>query len=85
MTYFYNFVYFIFGCARPWLLQRLLSSCSEQGLLSSCGVQASHCGGFACCRAQALGARALVVVAYELSSCSSWALEHRLSGCGTLA
>ena len=30
------------------------SSCGEQGLLSSCGAQASHCGGFSCCRVQAL-------------------------------
>ena len=27
------------------------SSCSEQGLLSSCGARASHCGGFSCCGA----------------------------------
>ena len=26
----------------------------EQGLLSSCGTWASHCGGFSCCGAQAL-------------------------------
>ena len=38
-----------------------LSSCREQGLLSSCSAWASHCGGFSCCRAQALGARASVV------------------------
>ena len=31
-----------------------LSSCDEQGLFSSCGVQASHCGGFSCCGAWAL-------------------------------
>ena len=37
------------------------------------GVQASHCGGFSCCRAQALLARASVVVARRLSSCGSWA------------
>ena len=30
------------------------SSCGEQGLLSTCGVQASHWGGFSYCRAQAL-------------------------------
>ena len=28
-----------------------LFSCSEWGLLSSCGVRASHCGRFSCCRA----------------------------------
>ena len=27
------------------------SSCGKQGLLSSCDTQASHCGGFSCCRA----------------------------------
>ena len=30
------------------------SSC-EQGLLSGCSAQGSHCGGFPCCEAQALG------------------------------
>ena len=39
------------------------SNCGRQGLLSSCGVQASHCGSFSCCRAQALGVWASVVVA----------------------
>ena len=31
-----------------------------------CGVRASHCGGFSCCGAQALGVRASVVVACGL-------------------
>ena len=43
------------------------SCCSEQGLLSHCDVQASHCGGFSCCRAQALGCTGSVVVALEIS------------------
>ena len=42
------------------------------GLLSSCGAQASPCGGFSCCGAQTLG-----WVCF--SSCGSWALEHRLN------
>ena len=29
------------------------SSCGEQGLLSCCDAQASYCGGFSCCGAQA--------------------------------
>ena len=37
----------------------------ERGLLFSCGVRASLCGGFSCCR--------------------SWALEYKLSSCGTRA
>ena len=49
------------------------------------GAQASHCGGFSCCRARALGMRASVVVARGLSSCGSWALEHRFSSCGAWA
>ena len=49
---------------------------------SSLWCKASHCGGFSCCRARALGARASVVVACGLSSCGSQALERRLSSCG---
>ena len=51
---------------------RVLSSCREQRLPSSCGVQASLCSGFSC-RAWVLGAQASV--------CGAWALEHRLSSC----
>ena len=40
----------IFCCTGSWLLHRLFSGCGEWGLLSSCGVQAPHSGGFACCR-----------------------------------
>ena len=50
-----------------------------------CCTRASHCGGFSCCRAQALGAWASVVVARRLSSCGLRALELRLSSCGTWA
>ena len=42
----------------------LFSSCGEQGLLSSCGMQASLCGGFSCCGAQALGMQTSVVVVH---------------------
>ena len=31
-----------------------------------CGERASHCGGFSCCGARALGAQASVVAACEL-------------------
>ena len=46
---------------------------------------ASHCGGFSCCGARALGTWASVVAARELSSCGSQALERRLSSCGAWA
>ena len=45
----------------------------------------SHCSGFSCCGAQALGTRASVVVARGLSSCGSRALERRLSNHGSRA
>ena len=50
-----------------------------------CDVTASHCGGFSCCRARALGEQVSVVVARGLSSCGLRALECRLSSCGAWA
>ena len=58
---------FIFGCAGSLLLCGLFSSCSEQGLVSSCGARASHCSGFSCHGAQ--DSRISVVVGLGLSSC----------------
>ena len=59
-------------CCCAWAF----SSCGERGY-SLLQVQASHCGGFSCCRAWALGARASVVVAHGLSSCGARALLLR--------
>ena len=53
------------------------SSCCKWGLLSSCSVLA-YCGGFSCYGAWVLGCTGF-------SSCSFWALEHRLSSCGPWA
>ena len=71
------FIYslFIFGCAGSSLLRGLFSSCSEWGLLSSCSVWASHCVGFSCCGARALG--------YRLNSCGLVALQHMEPRSGT--
>ena len=63
-------------CTRAFLQWRA-------GATLHCGAQASHCGGFSCCGAWSLGARASVVVVHGLSSCGSRALERRLSSCGT--
>ena len=49
------------------------SGCSEQGLLSSCALWATHSGGLSSCKARALGCTA----------CGSQALEYGLSSCGT--
>ena len=59
-VYIHPFLKFIFGCAGSLLLHRLFSSCSKQGLLSSCGVQDSHCSGSSCGE-QAVGTQASVV------------------------
>ena len=62
-----------------------LSLVAASGATLCRGTQASYCGGFPCCGAQALGTRASVVVAHGLSSCGSQVLEHRLSSCGKQA
>ena len=61
-------------CCCTWAF----SSCGEWGLFSSCSAWAFRCSGFSC-EAWALSMQALVAVACGLSSCSSWALEHRLN------
>ena len=62
-----------------------LSLVAASGATLRYGTRASHCGGFSCFRARALGTWAPVVVAHRLSSCGSWTLEHRLSNCGAWA
>ena len=59
------------------------SSCGERGLLfvAVCGLLIAVAS--LCCRAQALGTWAAVVVACGLSSCGTRALECRPSSCGT--
>lgn len=69
---------FIYGCAGSPLLLGLFSGCDEQGLLSSCGAQVYHCGGFSCS-----GARALEHLGFR--SGSSRVLGHKFSSCGTQA
>ena len=66
LFFFFNNL-FVFDCTQTWLLHGLFSSCGEQGLLSSCGMQASHCGGFSCC-----GAWAWVLGSSGFSSCGTW-------------
>ena len=66
---------FIFVCAGSSLLWGFLSCGGGRGERLSCGGgQASHCCGFSCCRAGALGY-------VGFSSYDSQALEHRLSSC----
>ena len=63
-------ILFISHCAGSSLLHCPFLSCGELGLLSSCSVQASHCGGFSC-EAWALGNVGSVVAAPRLQSTGS--------------
>ena len=63
-------------CMYVWLCwvfvaARGLSLVAASGATLRCGAWASHCGGFSCCGAQAVGAQASVVVARGLSSCGA--------------
>ena len=59
---------FIFGL--HWVFIAVHGLSLVAGASLHCSVRASHCGGFSCCRAWALGTRASVVVAHG-SSCSA--------------
>ena len=82
-TFFFFSKYFIyFWLCWVSVAARGLSLVEASGATLRCGARASHCSGFSCCRAQALGTQASVVAACGLSSCGSRAVEHRLSSCG---
>ena len=57
----------------------------QAGATLHCVARASHCSGFSCCGARALGARTSAVAVGRLRSCGSQALERRLSSCGARA
>ena len=89
----YLFYLFIFGCVGSSLLRACFLQLRRAGATLRCSAWASHCGGFSCCGARALGMRASVVVARGrpqlwlagIRSCGSRALERRLSSCGARA
>ena len=60
------FIYllFIFGCVGSSLLLTGFLSLWQVAATLHCSARASHCSGFSCYRAQALGVRASVVVAH---------------------
>ena len=63
--------FFFFWCVGCSLLCAGFLQLRRAGATLACGAQASHCSGFSCYGAQALGMWALVVVACGLSSCGS--------------
>ena len=54
----------------------LLAVLRLQGLFSSCSARTSHCGGFSCCEARAIGCIGSVVVAQAQLLHSMWDLLH---------
>ena len=73
--FFFNinlFIYlFIFGCFWFFVAVCGFLKLRRAGATLRCSVWASHCSGFCCCGARALGARASVVVARGLGSCGT--------------
>ena len=82
----YLFILFIYFWL-PWVFVAVcgLSVVAVSRATLCCSARASHCNGFSCCGARALGAWASIVVAHGLSSCGSRALERTLSSCGAQA
>ena len=73
LNFIYLFILFLATLALPCCVPAFSSSGEQglllvavRGLLIVCGAWASHCGGFSCCEARALGTRASVVVARGL-------------------
>ena len=68
-THLFIFYLFIFGGIGSLLPHTGFLQLRRAGATLRCGARASHCGGFSCCQARALGSRASVVVECGLGSC----------------
>ena len=75
----YLFIYLFLAVLGLRCCVRAFSSCGERGATLRCGAWASHCGGFSCCGARALGVWTSVVAAHGLYSASSVVVAHGLS------
>ena len=73
LFFFFKFFICWFWRAGPCCCMWAFSGGGEQRLVSSCGLRASHCGGFSC-RARALGPAGSVVVAFGLSCSKACAI-----------
>ena len=74
---YFIIIFLIFGCDGSSLLCVGFLQLQRAGAALHCSARASHCGGFSCCGARALGAWASVDAARGLSSCSTWAPRAR--------
>ena len=66
----------IFGCTGSSLLCEGFLQLQQARAMLRCGAQASYCGSFSCCRAQALGVKASVVATLGLWSTGSVVVTH---------
>ena len=75
MTFtFTSFSFFkVFGLHWVFTAVKAFLQLRRAGATPHCCAQASHCGGFSCCGARALGTRASVVVVCRLNSCGTQA------------
>ena len=64
--FFLRFIYLLLALMGFHCCPRAFSSCSERELLPRCCTRASHCGGFSCCGARALGLVGSVAVTLRL-------------------
>ena len=79
--YLFKTFKYLFNFWQCWVFiaHRFFSSCGEQGLFCSCSAWTSHCGGFSCCIAWALGHVGSGVVAPRLWGTASVVVAHELS------
>ena len=81
---FFKFHLFIYWLCWVFVAVQRLSPVDEWGLLSSCSMWASRCGGSSHFGAQALGCSGFKRCG-PWAQCFSWALEHWLSSCDAQA
>ena len=73
--FFFNYFYlFIFGCVGSSLLCMGFLQLRQAGATLHCSARASHCSGFSCCGAQALGVQAqqLWLMGYRAQAQQLW-------------
>ena len=70
---------FFLSCVGSSLLRAGFLQLRRAGAALPCSARASHCGGFSCCGAPALGVRVSAVEARRLQSAGSVVVAHGLS------
>ena len=74
-----NFIYYLFLAVLGLPCSAWAFSSDETELLSSWSAWTSHCSGFSCCRAWAIGCRTSVIVVPGFWSTGSIVVAHRFS------